>query len=164
MWRMLADMTEQADFTVRNASRDDAPAMHALHTASVTGLCSTHYPLDVIRRWIARRTPEGYYPAIDRGEMVVCEAGQTLVGWAHAVPGEVVGLFVHPGWAGRGVGVRLLARCLEDARRGHTGPIRLVATLNAQAFYEKHGFRAIRRHAVRRNDVDVAVVHMELDR
>jgi predicted N-acetyltransferase YhbS len=33
--------------------------------------------------------------------------------------------------------------------------------LNAAAFYERFGFRAIARSSVRRNDVDIPVVRME---
>ena len=39
-------------FAIRQPRRSDAPTMHELHTASVTMLCTTHYPLPLIQRWI----------------------------------------------------------------------------------------------------------------
>jgi GNAT superfamily N-acetyltransferase len=159
-------MIAKPNLTIRSANRADAPALHNLHTASVTTLCTTHYARPLLLQWIAKRTPEGYFPGIDRGEMFVGEIetdnGREIAGWGHAVPGEVVGLFVHPRYAGRGVGSALLAHALELARSGHARPVKLVATLNAQAFYEKHGFVETARYAVKRNSVDVPVVEMEL--
>ena len=152
----------QKEFTLRQASRTDAQEIHALHTASVTTLCTTHYSSDLISRWIEKRTPESYYEGIDKGEMFVCETEGEIVGFGHAVPGEVVAIFVHPARVRQGVGSFLLSHGLEIARRAHQGPIKLIATLNAEAFYERHGFAATKRYSVKRNNVDVPVVEMEI--
>jgi hypothetical protein len=52
----------------------------------------------------------------------------------------------------------------SGARREPEGPVRLEATLNARDFYERAGFREVRRSTVKRNHVDVPVVVMEYDR
>jgi GNAT superfamily N-acetyltransferase len=148
-------------FTIRQACRADAHTIHELHTASATTLCVTHYPLEAIQGWLARRTPEGYYPGIDAGEMFVCEAGGKIVGFGHAVPGEVLAVFVHPQWTRQGVGSLLLQQALERATCGYPGPVKLQATLNAQPFYEQHGFVERRRRTVQRGGVDLPVVEME---
>ena len=99
-------MREQAEFQLRPAVRGDELTIHALHRASATRLCTSHYDLDLIEHWIAARTPEGYLDAIDRGEMFVCEVNGRMAGFGHAVPGEIEAIFVHPDWARRGVGSR----------------------------------------------------------
>jgi GNAT superfamily N-acetyltransferase len=157
-------------FVIRQALRADAPAMHDLHTASVTTLCTTHYPLALIRRWIAHRTPEGYYEGIDPGEMFVAErlagvwrgweADGEIAGFGHAVSGAILAIFVHPRWARQGVGSALLSHAIELACREHQGPIKVQSTLNAQPFYEKHGFVEVSRYAVQRGGVDVPVVEL----
>jgi putative acetyltransferase len=149
-------------FNLRPAVREDASAIHDLHTLSVTTLCCTHYAPELIAQWIARRTPEGYYPGIDRDEMFVCEAEDQIVGFGHAVPGEVVAIFVHPDHARQGVGSRLLDHALHRARRDHAGPITVIATLNAAPFYAGHGFREVARYCVQQNTVEVPVVEMVL--
>lgn len=78
-------MLEQDKFTIRAAMRTDASAIHDLHSASVTALCTACYPLDLINRWIRSRTPEGYCEGIGPGEMFVCECGDMIVGFGHAV-------------------------------------------------------------------------------
>ena len=151
---------DHSRFVIRQALRADAPAMHDLHAASVTTLCTTHYPLTLIRHWIAHRTPEGYYEGIDPGEMFICEAQGYIVGFGHAIPGEVLAIFVHPHWVRQGVGSALLSHAIELACRQHQGPIKVQATLNAQPFYEKHGFEQVITSAVQRGGVDVPVVEM----
>ena len=49
------------------------------------------------------------------------------------------------------------------ARSEHNGTVRLEATLNARDFYERAGFREVKRSMVKRNHVDVPVVVMEYD-
>lgn len=150
-------------FMIRTANREDAPTIYAIHQASLTTLCVTHYPLDTLRRWFSNKSAEGYYPAIDDGEMFICEAGTTIVGFGHVIPGEVVAIFVHPDFAGQGVGKRLLDHAVECASKDYEGPIKLIATLNAEPFYAKHGFHKVRRYTLERGDLQFPVVEMEMD-
>ena len=73
----------------------------------------------------------------------------------------MIAVYVDPEAARRGVGAAIMRRALQTAARGHAGPIRLESTLNAQAFYERFGFREVHRATVRRNQVAIPVVVME---
>ena len=148
-------------FAIRTATPDDAARLHELHTAAVRQLCAPHYTPDIIDGWLANRTPSGYLPAIERAAIFVVEHEGRIVGFGEADAGFVVACYVEPTLARRGVGSTIMAHALTIARRGHDGPIRVEATLNAAAFYERFGFRAIARSSVRRNDVDIPVVLME---
>jgi hypothetical protein len=98
-------MAQMTAFTVRTARKEDAPVIHAIHKASLTTLCATHYSPDILQRWAAGKTLEGYYAAIERGERFVCETGELLVvEFGHAIRGEVVAIFVRPESAGQGAG------------------------------------------------------------
>jgi GNAT superfamily N-acetyltransferase len=156
-------MTEKVTFTVRTACKEDAPVIYAIHKDSLTTLCVTHYSPDTLQGWVVGKTIEGYYPAIDRGEMFVCETDESVVGFGHAVPGEVVEIFVHPDSAGQGAGTYLLNHAFTRARCEHPGPIKVMATLNAQHFYEKHGFVEVQRCVFSRGTLEFPVVEMELD-
>ncbi len=156
-------MVEKPTFTLRTACKEDAPVIYAIHKDSLTTLCVTHYSLDILQGWFASKTIEGYYPAIDRGEMFVCESDESVVGFGHAVPGEVLAIFVHPDSTGQGVGTCLLNYAIRCARRGYTGPIKVTAMLNAQRFYEKHGFTEVQRYAILRGALEFPVVEMKLD-
>ncbi|WP_256466644.1 GNAT family N-acetyltransferase [Bradyrhizobium sp. 193] len=81
-----------------------------------------------------------------------------------ADPGEVTRVFVLPEAAGAGLGRRLLEIGISQARLGHSGPIRLEATINPVGFYQKCGFRSISRglfsHGLGGDPIEI--VHMEL--
>ncbi len=148
-------------FTIRTAAPDDAARLHALHTASVRGLCAPHYAPEIIDGWLANRRPEGYLPPIGRGDIFVVEQGSSIVGFGEATPGVIVACYADPAFVQRGVGSAIMTHALERARRGHDGPIRVEATLNAAPFYARFGFREVRRATLRRGDVDVPYVLME---
>ena len=123
-------------------------------------LCVTHYSLEQLQCIFANKTIEGYYPAIDRAEMFVCESDTQVVGFGHAVPGEVVAIFVHPNAIRQGIGSKLLDYAMQCARYEHTGPVKVVATLNAQSFYEHYGFLETKRYALSYDDIEFPVVEM----
>ena len=151
------------DFTIRPARLDDAPAIHALHTASVRALCAGHYAPEVIDGWLANRAPAGYLDSIARGVLFVAEHDGTLLAFGEADPGLVRAIYVDPAAVQRGVGRAILRQAVTQARRGHAGPIRLEATLNARPFYERAGFRAREATTVTRSQVQIPVIVMEYD-
>jgi GNAT superfamily N-acetyltransferase len=148
------------DLLIRQATLSDAERIHEIHLASVHALCSAFYEPGVIQGWLRGRTPAGYLNGISNGATFVAEVAAKAIGFCEAIPGQVVAVFVDPEWTGRGVGAALLANAMNRASpKGQ--PVRLESTVNATAFYEKFGFRQLRRSTVRRNDVEVPVVIME---
>ena len=149
-------------FTIRLAVPEDANRIHELHTSSVKALCQTHYSSEQITEWLKNRTPQGYLPGIKREEIFVAVDGAHTVGFGHAIPGEVVAVFVAPEWATHGVGRAILTEAIKRARSGYQGAVHLDATLNAQEFYKKNGFVEIAQKTVRRNEISLPVIVMEL--
>lgn len=145
---------------IRQAEPADAPVIHQLHTRSVRTLCQTHYTPSQIEGWLGRRQPEGYLPAIQRHELFVAEVAGVLVGFGHAVPGEIVAIFVDSDWAGHGVGRQLVDYAMPLAQGSTGGPVHLEATLNACGFYARYGFQHLRQKLIQRGQVELAVVEM----
>jgi ribosomal protein S18 acetylase RimI-like enzyme len=103
-------------------------------------------------------------PGILRGEMfvAVAVADERVAGFGHALPGEVLAIYVAPEWSGQGLGRKLLAEGVRRARRAHPGAVRVDATMNAQGFYRRAGFVLVESKLVQRSDVQLPVVVMEL--
>jgi GNAT superfamily N-acetyltransferase len=148
---------------IRPARSEDALRLHELHTASVRALCAGHYSADVIEAWLWNRVPSGYLSPIERGALFVAERAGRVVGFGEAAPGTVIAVYVDPAEVLQGIGSAILRHAVALARKEHDGPVRLEATLNARDFYERIGFREVKRSTVRRNQVDVPVVVMEYD-
>jgi GNAT superfamily N-acetyltransferase len=150
------------EFRIVKAAAADAAQIHQLHFRSVKALCQDHYSLEQIDGWLKHRTPEGYLPGIEAGEMFLAVCSTKIAGFGHAEPGEILAIFVAPEFIRQGAGTLLLKHGIEIARSGHKGPIRLEATLNARGFYEKAGFMEIERISVQRGEALLSVIRMEL--
>jgi GNAT superfamily N-acetyltransferase len=151
------------EFRIVKAVAGDAARIHQLHLRSVRALCKDHYSITQIDNWLKHRTPEGYLPGIEAGEMFLALCGQEIAGFGHAELGEILAVFVAPEFIRQGVGTLLLRHGLEIARSGHQSPIRLDSTLNAHDFYQKAGFMEIERTSVRRGEALLPVIRMELE-
>ena len=152
------------DFSFRAARRDDAATVFNITQASIRGLAGASYSRAQLENWMGERTPVFYEELIAKGRMTICLRNGVAVGFVDAEPGEVTRLFVLPETAGSGIGRRLLDIGIAQARLGHDGPIRLEATINAEGFYRKCGFRSVRRgyfsHGLGGEPIEI--VHMEL--
>ena len=131
----------QAGFNIRESRAEDAEAIFAVTRDSAAGLAVSHYSAEQVAGWMGDRTPETYREAAASGRMRVAEHQGKLVGFVDAVPGEIYRLFLLPEVAGQGLGKRLMEIGIALAKTNHDGPLKVEATLNAKAFYERFGFR-----------------------
>ena len=60
-------------------------------------------------------------------------------------PAKIRAFFVHPEWARRGIGRRILDLSESAAMRDGFGKLELVATLPGEALYTTFGYRAVER-------------------
>jgi putative acetyltransferase len=148
------------NITIRKAIEEDAVRIHELHINSARKICSTVYSPEIIDGWLEKRTPGGYLAGIQAGEMYVAEIRGKIVGFGHAVPGEIEAIYVDPAYARQGVGTALMSHGLKMANVKAPGVIRLQSTLNARPFYESMGFRFVKEITLRRNTVDIPCYEM----
>ena len=161
-------------FTLRLATEDDIPALHALIEASVRGLQAGDYTaaqiegalgtvLGLDTQLIRDKT---YFVAIAReqpGRLAGCggwSKRKTLFG-ADRGPGREPGLldpatdaakvraiFVHPDFARRGLGSLILARVEEEAVGAGFARFEMGSTLTGVPLYTLKGYAAAERVAV----------------
>ena len=88
----------------------DAVRIYGLHLRSVRKLCKDYYTPYQIDKWLEKRSPEGYLKGIQNGEMYIAEWKNEIVGFGHAIAGEVVAIFEDPKHIGKGIGKVLLSQ------------------------------------------------------
>ena len=132
------------DAAVRQVLEDSYPAM--MGAAYPSELLARALPL--ITRPHPRLLAGGtYYLAESDGEPAGCG------GWSFWMPGRaaepalahVRHFAVRSGWAGRGVGRALYARCEEDARAAGARRFECQSSLNGEPFYAGLGFTRLGR-------------------
>ena len=130
---------------VRPADGADADEIWRVHGDSIRTLCRERYGPRQIAAWIAFRPPEAYRSALASRLLFVAEGEEGIVGFGQFDParGEVEACYVAPAAVGRGVGSELLARMEGEARAAGHAVVRLNATLNAETFYARLGYRRL---------------------
>jgi putative acetyltransferase len=159
-------VTGDATFTaqVRPAGATDVEGIWRVHNESIRVLCRGKYAPREIAAWIDFRPPEAYRAALASRALFVAEREDEIVGFGQFDParGEVEACYVSPEAIGRGVGSDLIARMEEQARATGHAVVRLNATLNAESFYTRLGYRRLgpATHRVG-NDVELQCIRME---
>jgi fructose-1,6-bisphosphatase/inositol monophosphatase family enzyme/GNAT superfamily N-acetyltransferase len=127
---------------IRRAIAGDAEKICSLHTASIRGLCGSHYSSEEIESWAGPKQASDYRKPIEETVVLVAEVRKQLAGFAQLDPrsGELHALYVDPAHAGTGVGTRLLAAVEEQAAWAGLTAVGLNATLNSVSFYEARDY------------------------
>jgi N-acetylglutamate synthase-like GNAT family acetyltransferase len=154
-------------FALRVAERHDIAALEALIPLSTRELQAPYYSptqidgalgtvFAVDRQLIADRT---YFVVEDAGAVVGCggwSKRKTLFGGDQGrnasedalldparEPARIRAFFVHPLWARRGIGMRILRECERAAAAAGFRTLELVATLAGVPLYAAGGFGAV---------------------
>lgn len=148
---------------LRLATRADLPALRELIPLSVRGLSREHYTDDQIEsglRYIfgpdTLLIDDGTYFVVDAERGLAAAGGwsrrDTLFGGDQAQraedrlldpaiePARIRAFYVHPGYARRGLGRRIVEACVEAARAAGFQHIELAATLPGVTLYRACGF------------------------
>lgn len=145
---------------VKTATIKDAEEIHRIHDEAVRETCKGFYTQEQIDVWLADRSPEKYHQKINSGQMFVAEINNKVVGYGHAIPGEIVAVFVDPTFQDKGLGKQLLEYGLKIALKGHK-KVKVESTLNAEEFYKKHGFIKIRDDIHIEKGVEAPIIILE---
>ena len=161
-----------ANLSIRPATRGDIPALDALIPASARELSGGFYtPAEVdaavahVFGVDAQLIADGTYFVAVIGERIVGCGGwsrrQTICGGDQAKgagedppidpgtdPTRIRAFFVHPEFARRGIGRRLLRECEKAARAAGFTSAELAATLPGEPLYAAHGYDVIERTTV----------------
>jgi len=175
-------------FSLRLATSADIPALHSLIEASVRGLQKNDYTLEQIdgalgtvlgldTQLVADKT---YFVAEAKAACARIIVGcggwrnrKTLFGSDHAPVREpeflnpatdaakIRAFFIHPDWARRGLGSKILDACESAARAAGFSRFEMGATLTGVPLYLQRGYHVLERIEVPlRNGAALPIVRM----
>jgi GNAT superfamily N-acetyltransferase len=155
------------------ARQEDIPALHELIALSVRRLMTWAYSATQLEAalgtWLgvdSQLVADGTYFIVEcelgDGEKALAGCGgwskrKTPYGSDHrpgredrlldpkAEPAKIRAFFVHPEFARRGIGSRILAACEKAAVEAGFTELEMGATLSGVPLYERHGYRSVER-------------------
>lgn len=146
---------------VRQFEPEDAERLSELIARNFQQVLVQDYPIEAIETWVAVFTPERLIEESRRQFMVVGMVGNELVGLASLDGDRVRNVFVDVARHRTGIGKALMTAVEAHARERHVKTIYLMAAVSARGFYEKLGFRVVKRIDRDLNGIPVPEVRME---
>ena len=156
---------------IRRATEADVPSLHVLIEASVRGLQANDYSPAEIEGALGHALGLDSQLATD-GTYFVAEVGGEMVasgGWSYRATlcgsdgmtgrepaslnpatdaAKIRAIFVHPGWARRGLGSLMLAHCERQARETGFTRLEMGSTLTGAPLYRLRGYVEQERIAI----------------
>ena len=175
----------QVESGIRVATLDDRPGLADLIAESVRGLSREEYSDEQVESALATGVFGVDTALIADGTYFVAEVADQAVGcggWSkrrtlfggdrfagreaeeldpRTEPAKIRAFFVHPEWARRGIGTRILARCESDALAHGFRSAELMATLPGEKLYAALDYEVVARVEYEMDDgVVIALVRM----
>ncbi|MCK0198825.1 GNAT family N-acetyltransferase [Ancylobacter sp. 6x-1] len=138
---------------LETARPEDAEAILKVHRAAIRGTAAAFYPPDIVEAWAPLPVRGDHVDAlahrIEIGEeeaIVARLRGRSLAGFGSFVPGnrELRAVYVLPECGRQGIGAAILAALEQRAVKYGLTEFILDASLNAEAFYHRHGYLTVR--------------------
>ncbi|BAT54367.1 Acetyltransferase, GNAT family [Nostoc sp. NIES-3756] len=136
------------DILLRSAQEADAWMLSAIHITAIKALPTTYYTHEELLAWRNyREKPDGtsILKHLQLETLWVAAKGDHVLGFASYIVDELIALYVHPRYQGRGIGRALVEHFCEQARQQGLDKVITTASLYAEGFYLRLGFIAIQR-------------------
>jgi putative acetyltransferase len=151
---------------IRPSVEADADAILELHVRSIREICSRDYTPEQIEAWAGPKKREFYLEPIRNGRLVVAERAGRVVGFGdyEATKNEISAVYVHPDFAGQGIGRALFQVVIDALKARGFVHADVDASLNSVPFYQAVGCRIVeQRLHYFRPGVSIPCVRMTID-
>lgn len=138
------------EISLRLAQETDAWVLSAIHIAAIKALPATLYTQKELLAWRNYRDkPDGsnILKSMKVETFWVAIEGDVVIGFASFIVDELIGLYVHPKYQGKGIGRALVQHFCDEAIDQRIDKVITTASLYAEGFYLRLGFTAIQRAA-----------------
>ena len=154
--------------TIRPYQPGDEQAIVAVFLRSILELGPAKYSDKQVKAWTAcapqQADSEAWGERMRSRETLVAVEGEKILGWIELVrSGHLDMLYCAPEAAGRGVADELYAAIVARARELGVASLFTEASLFAESFFRKHGWKLDEREVVIRNDVEIPRARMSLE-
>ena len=149
-------------FSLRPYRDGDTPSLIALFRETIHGVADRDYSPAQLAAWAPAEIDEAVWAERQaQNDTLLAEIDGKPVGFAElAADGHLHMLFVHKDRQGEGIASALLAAMEDHARAGGHTTLTTDASLTAQPFFTRRGFRRMKEQVVERNGQTLKNCHM----
>lgn len=136
------------EISLRPAQETDAWVLSAIHIAAIKALPATLYTQKELLAWRNYRNKadgSNILKSMKVETFWVAIEGDAVIGFASFIIDELIGLYVHPKYQGKGIGRALVQHFCDQATEQSIDKVITTASLYAEGFYLRLGFTAIKR-------------------
>ena len=114
---------------------------------TIRNVNSKDYSEDVIRLWSGRNTVKKIRTGAPNVKRWVAIENNKIIGFCdhHLLKSELLGLYVHKDYMGRGVGSRLLKTAEASLKKRGCKKIEIESSVTAKPFYQKSEYKVVKK-------------------
>lgn len=143
---------------VKKALLKNASMVSLVVKSSIKSI-NSHYNTDQKLAWVHSNTKSKWEEHIrNKLVLVVEDSNQKIIGVGSLMNNEITALYVVSSVQGKGLGFKLLSLLEKEVE---TKEIFLTASLNSVSFYEKHGYKKIKKEDLVLGEQRIPVIKMK---
>jgi len=130
---------------IRKYQHADAAAVARVHRNAVKHIVSKDYSKRQIAAWLKRISAQRVRESPKKEIRFVAVENGKIVGFGSHEGHELTAVYIHQDYIGKGVGKKLLKKVEQSAYKQGFRKLICFSTIAGKDFYEKQGFKLIRR-------------------
>ena len=148
---------------IKKATPDDLDEILKVFKESIVTLASKDYNSDQLAAWTASVNNTGrWLTAIEEQYFLLAVKDGMIAGFGSLQNGDYLDfLFVNKDYTGRGIANRLFQELEQESQKQGKKKISAYVSKTALGFFQKNGFKLIRKNEVKRGNVRIGNYYME---
>ncbi len=145
---------------IRIFKLSDAVSLARLHRGTICSINKKDYSQKEIAAWSGRTSAKRFRNLAKLNARYIALRNNKIVGFGDYKNNELMGLYIHKNVIGKGIGTKLLKKIGREVYDNGKRTLRCISTITARSFYEKNGFKVIRKTIHKIKDQKLAVFLM----
>ncbi len=133
------------NITIRKFRKEDARELSKLICTTERNICATCYSIKIIEQFCKRNSPKFLIEKMKKRDVFVAVSEGKIVGTVALEGDDIKKFFVKHDLAGKGIGTALFGKIEDLVKKRKIKKLVVDASLNAKGFYEKMGFRLMKK-------------------
>jgi putative acetyltransferase len=150
------------NLNLRTATLSDLPELQELFVNTIKNTCKQDYNEAQIKAWVSGiKKKDRWEVMIERQFVIIAEKEGEIIGFGSLDGGDYLDfLYVHHDYIGRGIATTIFIELQKKSNRlGHL-LMRSDVSITARPFFEKMGFKVVRKNVNIIDGVEIINYHM----